>query len=105
MLSDEFIRRLVLSKPIPDKLIANLREAPELDPYRYSKRGRYRNVTERLQRTLELVCLGYTNREIAEMTFFSEEAVKDHVKRLIAIYHARNRTHLAALVVAESLRD
>lgn len=103
MLSDDFIRKLVLSKPIPDKLIANLRKAPELDPYRASRYARG-TLTERLERTLELVVCGYSNREIAEMTHYSEEAVKDHVKRLLAIYHARNRTHLAALVVAESFR-
>lgn len=58
-------------------------------------------MTPRLLETLRLLCLGYSNREIAERVCFSEEAIKDHVKRLLALFGARRRAHLAALAVAE----
>jgi DNA-binding CsgD family transcriptional regulator len=62
-------------------------------------------LTPNLLETLPLVCQGYSNREIAEMRHFSEEAIKDHVKRLLAIFQARRRAHLAALAVAQGYVD
>jgi DNA-binding CsgD family transcriptional regulator len=58
-------------------------------------------MTPTLHATLELVCQGYSNREIAERRHYSEDAIQDHTKRLLAIFGARRRAHLAALAVAE----
>lgn len=53
-----------------------------------------RTLTPLMRETLELVAQGHTNTEIGEILHYSMEGVKDHVKRLLAYYDARNRTHL-----------
>jgi DNA-binding CsgD family transcriptional regulator len=62
-------------------------------------------MTPTLRETLELLCQGYSNREIAERRHYSEEAIQDHTKRLLALFGARRRAHLAALAVAEGHVD
>jgi DNA-binding NarL/FixJ family response regulator len=57
------------------------------------------NLTPRMEEILPFVCRGYTNAEIGERVFASEETVKSYVKRLLDYFQARNRTHLAALAV------
>ena len=98
---DERIYRIDMSRPIPDRLIRDLARAPLLPLYacrRYASANM--NLTPNLLETLPLVCQGFSNKEIAARRHYSEEATKDHVKRLLAIYRARNRAHLAALAVA-----
>lgn len=92
-----------MSQPIPDRLIRSLARSPLPDPYRASRHVNG-NLTPNLRETLLLVCQGYTNREIAEARHYSEEATKDHVKRLLGMFGARNRTHLAAMAVLAMAR-
>jgi DNA-binding CsgD family transcriptional regulator len=101
---DPAIYRIVMSQPVPDKLFAHLRRAP-LVPLWNIRYQVNTNLTPNLRATLPLVCEGYTNREIAALRHYSEEAVKDHVKRLLAIFGARRRSHLAALAVARGFVD
>lgn len=109
---DERIYRLVLSRPIPLKLVEALALAPDLTPYQTptrvikAKQWGMRSLepdklTPKLHRTLVLLTHGHTDREIAGRIFYSEESVKDQVKALCAVFSARNRTHLAALAVAQ----
>lgn len=62
-------------------------------------------LTPRMEEILPFVCCGYTNAEIAERVYASEETVKSYVKRLLDYFQARNRTHLAAIVVARGHVD
>ena len=85
-LSRKQIRELVLSRPIPERLIENLARAPR------------RRLTPALEEALELAALGRTDGEIALELGISLPAAKDRVLRLLALYEVRNRTELAALV-------
>lgn len=101
---DERIYRLVMSRPIPERLISDLARAPLL-PLWACRRQVNHTLTPALRETLPYVCHGYTNREIAERLQYSEDAIKDRVKRLLAIFRARSRAHLAALAVAQGYVD
>lgn len=56
-------------------------------------------------RALELISHGYTDAEIAARTHYAPDTVKDRAKALMAVFGARNRTHLAALAVAQGYVD
>ena len=95
-----------MSQPIPDRLIRDLGRVPTLEPYEIRKYvWRESVLTPTLRATLELICKGYSTREIAEMRHYSEAAIQDHSKRLLAIFRARRRPHLAALAVAQGYVD
>lgn len=46
----------------------------------------------------ELICLGYTNNDIAQMLFISIHTVKDHTKKIYPKMGVHNRLELATLV-------
>ncbi|MBE6911586.1 MAG: helix-turn-helix transcriptional regulator, partial [Ruminococcaceae bacterium] len=46
----------------------------------------------------ELICLGYTNRDIAKIMFISEHTVKDHTKKIYPKMGVRSRFELATVV-------
>jgi NarL family two-component system response regulator LiaR len=89
------IRDLVLSRPIPDKLIAALRDAPLVKNPRLSHA---RKLTPALQAVLPLIADGKTDQEIADQLGITLPATKDRVLRLLALYDVDNRTELAMLV-------
>jgi DNA-binding NarL/FixJ family response regulator len=53
------------------------------------------NLTPREQEVLQLVGLGYTNRDIAQSLYISEGTVKTHVTHLLSRLNLRNRAQLA----------
>lgn len=53
------------------------------------------NLTPREQEVLQLVGLGYTNRDIAQSLYISEGTVKTHVTHLLNRLNLRNRSQLA----------
>jgi len=57
------------------------------------------NVTPLMVRTLELLCDGCTNKEIARHCGVAEETIKARVCFLLRYYEARSRSHLAAIAV------
>ena len=99
MLSDDFIRRLVHSQPIPDRLIANLHRA---DLVRYPRRYT-RNMTPALWETLKLVAAGYSNQRIADELGVPYETAKDRVKRLLAYFDARDRIEVVVRCYREGI--
>ena len=46
----------------------------------------------------ELICLGYTNKDIAKLLFISEHTVKDHTKKIYPKMCVHSRLELATLV-------
>lgn len=52
-----------------------------------------------LRYTLILLGRGLSNRQIADAAGVSYATVQDRVKRLLAQYGARNRTHLVAIAI------
>lgn len=53
------------------------------------------NLTPREHEVLQLVGLGYTNRDIAQSLYISEGTVKTHVTHLLNRLNLRNRAQLA----------
>lgn len=53
------------------------------------------NLTPREQEVLQLIGLGYTNRDIAQSLYISEGTVKTHVTHLLNRLNLRNRAQLA----------
>jgi len=115
---DERIRRLVMSRPIPEALIRALELAPDvpghsldrwLQSYRQmprtgrderSHRPRAQVLTPRQARVLELAAAGLQRKQIAAAMEISEETVKNHLS------HARFRlkAQTTAQAVATAIR-
>ena len=55
-------------------------------------------LTPREMEVVELICLGYTNRDISKMLFISEHTVKDHTKKIYPKLGVHSRFELATLV-------
>ncbi len=55
---------------------------------------RWRGLSEREQQVAALICLGYTNREIAARLVISTETVKSHVSRVLLKFGLRHRSDL-----------
>ncbi len=53
----------------------------------------------------ELICLGYTNKDIAKTLIISEHTVKDYVKDIYCILEIHSRLELAALVNSYRLEN
>jgi DNA-binding NarL/FixJ family response regulator len=56
--------------------------------------ARWRSLTPREQEVTALVCLGYTNRQIAARLSLSPETVKTHVRNVLAKLGARSKAEL-----------
>jgi len=55
------------------------------------------NISKREIEVIELICEGYSNKEIADELFISIETVKDHNSRIYLKTQVKNRTQLAKL--------
>ncbi len=55
-------------------------------------------LTPRELEVVELICLGYTNRDISKMLFISEHTVKDHTKKIYPKLGVHSRFELATLI-------
>jgi DNA-binding CsgD family transcriptional regulator len=56
------------------------------------------NITNREMEVINLICLGKTNREIADELFISVDTVKDHNYKIFQKTGVKNRTQLVKLV-------
>jgi len=55
---------------------------------------RWRGLSEREKQVAALICLGYTNREIAARLVIATETVKSHVSKVLIKFGLRNRSDL-----------
>ncbi len=55
-------------------------------------------LTPKEREVAELICLGYTNGDIAKLLFISEHTVKDHTKKIYPKMGVHSRLELAAIV-------
>jgi DNA-binding CsgD family transcriptional regulator len=55
-------------------------------------------ITKREMEVIDLICLGKTNKEIADQLFISVDTVKDHNYKIFQKTGVRNRTQLVKLV-------
>jgi DNA-binding CsgD family transcriptional regulator len=100
----ESVRRLVLSRPIPDALIRDIGRLPLVRYVRRYRGGSDRiMLTPQLYETLKLAAGGATTPQIAETLGISESAASESVKRLLAYFDVPNRTALAAKCYRERI--
>jgi len=57
-----------------------------------------KDLSKREREVAELICLGYSNADIAKMLFISEHTVKDHTKKIYPKMGVHSRFELATLV-------
>ena len=55
-------------------------------------------LTAREKEVTELICLGYSNADIAKILFITEHTVKDHTKKIYPKMGVHSRMELAALI-------
>jgi len=55
------------------------------------------SISKREMEVIELICEGYSNKEIADRLFISVDTVKDHNSRIYLKTEVKNRTQLAKL--------
>lgn len=55
---------------------------------------RWRLLSDREKQVAALICLGYTNREIARRLVISSETVKSHVRNLLRKFGLRSKLEL-----------
>jgi DNA-binding NarL/FixJ family response regulator len=100
-INDDVLRRIVLSRPPPDRLIANLELARDVP--RYAIRRRADEMTPVLWETLKLVAAGYGNPRIAAELGEELETIKSRVQRLLGYFDARDRLELVVRCYREGI--
>ena len=60
---------------------------------------RWLSLSQREQEVAALVCLGYTNRQIAARLVISPETVKSHIKRVLYKFDLHSKDELRMLMV------
>jgi DNA-binding NarL/FixJ family response regulator len=58
-------------------------------------------LTRREQEIADLVCIGFSNKQVAQYLTVSEDTVKLHLNKIYKKLAVRSRPALAALVMAE----
>ena len=66
--------------------------------------GEIRCADEIDEKIIRLVSVGYTDREIGEITHFSHQVIRNRISQLLLRSGLRNRTQLAARYTAESIQ-
>ncbi len=62
-------------------------------------------LSKKEREVAELICLGYTNSDIAKLMFISEHTVKDHTKKIYPKMGVHSRFELAMLVSRHRAND
>ena len=65
--------------------------------------GLWESLTPREKEITALACLSYTNKEIADSLFISENTVKTHLRNIMDKLHLANRSQAAAYAVKTGL--
>ncbi len=73
-----------------DTVKEEIKPAPASDPLSV--------LSPKEKEVAELICLGYTNRDIAKIMFISENTVKDHTKKIYPKMGVHSRFELATVV-------
>ena len=71
-----------------ERVLERLREGPKVDP-------RLASLTPQERRILDLISVGYTNRQIGETMFLAEKTVKNYVSNLLSKLGMERRTQAA----------
>jgi len=119
---DEDVRRLVMSRPIPEGLIRVLGLAPDVAEYditswvetyvlprtgrdlrRYRHDGVRPVLTKQQERVLILASNGFRRKQTALAMGIGEETVRNHLARARLRLKATNTTHAVAIAIRRGL--
>lgn len=105
LIDDDVLRRMVVRRPLPDKLIEALRRAPLVEEGVIDQHSRYVDCdllpTELV--AVKLASFGLTDSEIADVLGRSLHSVKSQMKRAMRKLRAKNRTHLVAISLRQGV--
>jgi DNA-binding NarL/FixJ family response regulator len=111
-LSAETIRALNARPRAPERALERIvrrldrTEAPDVEPS-LSGPGRPPRrtgpISAREVEVLQLVADGFTNIEISERLFLSEETIKSHIRHILGKLQARCRAHAVAIALRTGL--
>jgi len=79
----------LLDPALTEQVLTRLREGPKLDT-------RLASLTPQERRILDLIAVGYTNRQIAEAMYLAEKTVKNYVSNLLSKMGMERRTQAAS---------
>ena len=86
------LRRRITSEEVPEK------SSEEVSASEISFADTLDVLSPKEREVAELICLGYTNKDIAKVMFISEYTVKDHTKKIYQKMDVHSRFELATLV-------
>lgn len=92
-MNDAALRRYILSRPIPERLIRDLGGLGQIRT----------ELTPSELRTLVLLADGYSKPQIARATSWTFETLKSHTTRIRLKLGARNITHAVAIAIRNGL--
>jgi DNA-binding CsgD family transcriptional regulator len=96
-------REVVREVPVPVEVLVPV-PVPVSGPFvRNARRVEQLGITPRELEILEAMAAGYSNREIAERLYVSENTVKTHAARLFDKLDAKRRTHAVQRAKEEGL--
>jgi DNA-binding CsgD family transcriptional regulator len=107
-MSTEGLRRLVLSQPLPARLIESLRRAPLVDEAAIFGRARLTGpdavdrtgaLTDPERNMLRALAAGLRISEAADVLGIPYETARDHLRRARRVLAAKNTTHAVALAL------
>lgn len=107
-LSLSAIRRLVLSQPLPDRLLERLRTAPLVQESQIDHSARYTGLdapnrmgalTKVEARLLQAISFGLSDHEAADIVGVPYDTGQDHLRRARRVLAAKNTTHAVALAI------
>ncbi len=85
-------------RPVHDLVIETL-YAVVYDNYAEARNDRrWSELTPREQQIVALVCLGFTNREIARQLVISVNTVRSHIRRILEKYHIASKVELRLIL-------
>ena len=87
------------SAQLPDIVLQGEPEAASLQNQASEISRRWTTLSQREQEVAALICLGYTNREIAEKLVISPDTVKTHLKNILYKFDLHRKDDLRILLI------
>lgn len=67
--------------------------------YPFDLNERWRTLSQREQEVTALLCLGYTNRQIAEKLFIAPDTVRTHMRHILYKFDLHSKDDLRLLLI------
>ncbi len=93
---EQSLRQLAMQEKRPPEEILQVLIEAGLQHHRQNEAAwqQWKSLTPREQEVAALVCLGYTNRQIAARLGVTPDTIKTHVRNALVKFNLRHRTEL-----------